>query len=569
MKSSWWLLMSVVAGSLLVGCLAQPGRSEQQGEQPPGSTKPKTLSIGALREPTTGVALGVQGDNGMQHTWVFQAGLTVYDAQGKLQPQIAQRVPSLESGDWKVLPGEEMEVTWKLRPDVRWHDGTPLSADDFVFGMRVAQDPEMPVEKLAGVRLITQTSAPDAATLVVRWSALYADANRGGPLDLPAVPRHLMADLYQRGDKQALTNSSYWTTEFVGLGPYRMTEWVLGSHTQAEAFDSYFLGRPKIDRLIIRYFTDANVLTSNVLAGEIDVVGVGSLKLDEILPIKNAWEPQGAGTVLRMDRELTLMFLQYRDPNLPWARDARVRQALVHLIDRQTLGDSLLYGLSSVADVLADRQDPVYGVAQQRGFARYPYDLTRAEGLLNDAGWRKGSDGVFQNGSERLSIEIRVQANTQGNVQEGLAAADQWKQGGLDVSFMSIPGNAANRNELKATNSGVFHTRDNVIPETLENFTFAQIPTERNGWRGRNFGGYNNPTYEQLHAQFTSALEPARRQELYVELLRLAAEDLPFVPLYYTPGSGTTVFRRGVTGPGPVPNVQPITAWNIHTWQMD
>jgi peptide/nickel transport system substrate-binding protein len=542
-----------------------------EGARVEQSGPPKVIRIGSIREPNTGLAVFVQSDAGKQHTFVFQAGLTVFDDQGSLQPQIAQKVPGLDDGDWKLLPDGGMEVTWKLRPNVKWHDGTPLSAEDFVFGLQVAQDPEMPLDRTPTVRLISQATAPDAETLVLRWGGPHAYGNRGGALDLSPIPRHLMADLYRQGDKQSFINHPYWTTQFVGLGPYRMGEWVQGSYTEGLAFDQYFLGRPKIDRVLIRYFTDANVLVAATLAGDIDMVGVGGLKLDEILPIKSSWDPQGAGTVFRMNQDLTLMFLQFRDPNAPWARDLRARQALVHLIDRQSLAETFLYGLEGAgpADVLVDRQNPVFPLLERGGLPRYPYDVARAGQLLAQSGWTKGPDGVFQNGGERFAIEVRVQANTQGNVQEGLAAMDQWKRGGLDATFLAIPGNAANRNEMKATIPGVFHTREGLLPETMENFTVSQVPTERNGWRGRNFGAYNNPAYEQRYVDFESTLEGPRRLGLYADLLRLAAEDLPFIPLYYTSASGTTVYRRGVTGPGPVPVVHPFTTWNIHTWQVD
>jgi peptide/nickel transport system substrate-binding protein len=115
----------------------------------------------------------------------------------------------------------------------------------------------------------------------------------------------------------------------------------------------------------------------------------------------------------------------------------------------------------------------------------------------------------------------------------------------------------------------VFSTSDTLVPATLENFISTQIPTEANGWNGRNFGSYTSAEYDQLFAQYVSALEVPRRQALQVELLRNAAENVPYIPLYYSPSSGTTVFRRGVTGPGPVPNIQPLTTWNVHTWQLD
>lgn len=553
---------------LLAGCVARPATTREETTSADRLGPPKTIRIGTRTEPISGIVMFAgTSDAAAQHMAVFHAGLTVYDAQGTLQPRVAQKVPRLEDGDWKVLPDGGMELTWKLRRDVKWHDGTPLTADDYAFGMRVAQDPDLPLERASGIRLISQVSAPDAETLVVRFAAPYVQANRGGPLDMPAVPRHVLADLYQQGDKQTFANSPYWSTEFIGLGPYKLGEWALGSHIEALAFDDYFLGRPRIDRVVIRYLTDANVAVTNVLAGEIDLVAVGLLKPEDLQPVMGAWG-QGGGTVLLMNRDVQILYLQLRDPNAPWVRDMRARQALVHLLDRQTLAETFAYGLTP-AEAFVDRQEPVYSVLEQRGFARYPYDVARAERLLTDAGWSRGSDGIMQRGGERFTIEVRLMANSQANVSQALGVADLWKQGGLNVDFFSIPPNTGTRGELKVANRGVFSTSDTLIPATLENFISTQVPTEANGWNGRNFGSYVSPEYDQLYAQFVSELDATRSRSLHADLLRHAAENLPYIPLYYSPSSGTTVFRRGVTGPGPVPNVQPVTTWNIHSWQVD
>ena len=103
---------------------------------------------------------------------------------------------------------------------------------------------------------------------------------------------------------QAFANLPYWTTEFVGLGPYKVGTWVQGSYTEANAFDSYYLGRPKIDRVILRYYTDATVLATNLLSGDIDLVAIGSLKADDLAPIAKAWGPSG-GTVIEMMTDVT------------------------------------------------------------------------------------------------------------------------------------------------------------------------------------------------------------------------------------------------------------------------
>ncbi|MEA2641605.1 MAG: peptide/nickel transport system substrate-binding protein, partial [Chloroflexota bacterium] len=469
----------------------------------------------------------------------------------------------------KVNPDGTMDVTWSLRPDVRWHDGTPLTADDFVFGLAVQQDPETPAKASAGIGLISEAKAPDPHTLVLHWKQTFADANQSGPMDVMAMPRHLLADAYQAGNKQAFFNNPYWTSQYVGLGPYRVGEWANGSQLTAQAFDQYFLGRPKIDRLIIRFFPDVNALVANMLSGDVDASPIGSFKVDEAEALRQRWDSDHAGTVLTVTTGIRYGGIQYRDPTLPWARDARVRQALIHMTDRRSIVEHLLFGLTTLADTPVPPSDPAFGILQSRGLSAYPYDLTRAEQLLNDAGWRRGTDGVYQNAAGTpFSIVAASPARTNINVQETTTIANQWSQAGLAATPDNLPYNAANLNELKGTVKGVFFGNNNIIPTSYYgSFVTSQISSEANRWAASNKGGYSNPAYDRLFEQYASALEPAKRAQAVADMAKMGADEAVWIPLYYD--FDVAAFRQGVRGIGQVPPEQVANSWNIHTWEID
>src|SRR5207249_687987 len=110
---------------------------------------------------------------------LFHAGLTVFDQDGKLVPHLAQKVPSLEDGDWVTLPDDTMRLTWKLRPNTLWHDGSPLLANDFVFGSALQHDPNIVGAVPEAIKLVSGVEAPDPSTVVITWKATYAYANVG------------------------------------------------------------------------------------------------------------------------------------------------------------------------------------------------------------------------------------------------------------------------------------------------------------------------------------------------------------------------------------------------------
>ena len=556
------------AALLLNGCAPASVATRQRGPTEPSRVQ-KTITMGSFKEPFNGIILGLGvGASIAELGAIFHGGLTVYDGQGNLQPRLAQKVPRIEDGDWTVAPDGTMEVTWKLRPDVRWHDGAPLAADDFAFGIQMGLDPRSPRTLMGDYVGISEALAPDPQTLVVRWKTPYIYGNQAGPAEQPALPRHLLAELYGHGNMEAFDNSPYWTTEFVGLGPYRLGEWVLGSHTEAIASDGYALGRPQIDRVFIRYYADPQGLAQAVVAGAVDVVGIGSLRDQDVPPIKSAWESAGAGTILRMTFIAASMGFQFRDPTAAWA-DVRVRRALAHLLDRDVLAETLGEGLSRPADVVLDPQDPVYRLLEQGGFPKYPYDVGRAQSLLSESGWVKGEDGVLRRDGQRFAIEVSTLANSPAYVQRITAVADQLKLGGLEPTVIPIPTNTPNAREVQSGIRGMHHRQSQINDGQLRVLTAAEIPTPATQWQGTNPMGYSNPVYERLYAQFISTFELSRRQALKAEMLRLTLEDVAQIPLFYTSGTAVVVFRKGLSGPGLVSTIDPVAAWNIHLWQAE
>src|SRR5207244_11759754 len=137
--------------------------------------------------------------------------------------------------------------------------------------------------------------AADEQTLVRADPMLFNGAAMDGTPEFPPVPKHLLADQLARDGAAATTNNAFWTTGWVGAGPFRMTNNVLGSQIEAEAFDNYVLGRPKVDRLVVSFVLDPNALVAHVIAGEVDAVPIGSFQPDDSQVLKAQWQANGKG----------------------------------------------------------------------------------------------------------------------------------------------------------------------------------------------------------------------------------------------------------------------------------
>jgi peptide/nickel transport system substrate-binding protein len=441
-------------------------------------------------------------------------------------------------------------------------------ADDFVFGVELLTDAQLPLARSSGQSAIAGATAPDPQTLVIDYRKVYAQANASGPIDVVAVPRHLLGELYAKGDKQTLMNNPYWMTEFVGTGPYKLGDWAHGSTVEAIAFDQYFMGRPKIDRIIYTVMPDDNVIYVNLLAGSIDVTTMGGFLIDNVVRAREEWEAKGLGTVLALFAGTRDYRFQFLNPAAPWAKDVRVRQALTHMLDRNLLAETIQFGLTTSADTIVSPSDPVYALLEQRGLARYPYDLNRAQRLMVEAGWNRGADGVYRSAAgDSFSIDIQNTNSTE-DIKQAVAVAGQWNAAGILTTNTPVANGATNINELQHTFPGVQASPQRDTLEALESLLSNRIGTAANRWQGDNRNNYVNPTIDHLYEQALVTLDTPTRLGLMADILKIEAEEVPAIHMFYYMSRQSVTFRKGVTGPGLVPTNQMVNAWNIETWDV-
>jgi peptide/nickel transport system substrate-binding protein len=553
---------------LVAACApAAPGQRSDQGSAS-APTAPKLLKVGIASdaEPKEfGLAFGSLSAGASEPRFMLHQPMTLYDDQGQLQPRIVDRVPTLENGDWKMLPNGGMELTWKIRPDVRWHDGTPLSAEDLILGYKIAMDPELALG--TGVlRQIAELTSPDPQTLVMTWKSIYIYANAMGLDTVVAIPRHKIAALHESGDKMALANSPFWSSEFIGLGPYKMRDWLRGSYIEVEANDAYFLGKPKIDRISLRYYGDTRTLLTVVMAGDVDMVPVGSMKEEEAHVIKTQWESAGAGSVILTNNKLRHGQWQFRDPAAIWAGDPRIRQGLVRMVDRQSLAETVQNGLSSPDDILLPPNDPGYRLAQQRGLPALGFDVNAAHRLLSDAGLVRGGDGTYRTQAGMpFALQISTTGDINSNVQEMLAVSNVWKQGGLEPEDIIITG-AMDKDQIRSNIQGINMTSSDLSYRAFEGYVTSEISTQATRWRGANPGGYSNPAYDQMASRLLSTVDSAERDGIAADIIKFLLDQGLYLPL--THSSDVAAVQTGLRGVTGVQPRQRVTAWNAHVWEL-
>jgi peptide/nickel transport system substrate-binding protein len=343
-----------------------------------------------------------------------------------------------------------------------------------------------------------------------------------------------------------------------------MTSRTLGSEIAAQAFDQYVFGRPKIDRVIVRFMPDVNAIVASLLAGEIDMTLVGTLDPHDAAPLQQQWEAAGKGTVGIVPVRVRQMQMQYRDPTLPWATDLRVRQAMLHLIDRQGLVETVHEGLSPTAEVALPRSSPAYPLLQQRGIPTYPFDRTQAERLLTAAGWTRGPDGMRRNAAGAVFTFNPAIVGAEDS-DEVLVIVDGMKAAGINSAPNVIDNLAVDVNEQRAKGHSI--ARTSAADDTYwDRFLTSQTASPENRWRGANTGGYSNPQFDRLVGQWVTTMDPSARNEREAELHKLLIDDLVYLPLFFDPEIYS--FRQGVVGPRPFSPQGRNTTVDIHTWTV-
>jgi peptide/nickel transport system substrate-binding protein len=461
-----------------------------------------------------------------------------------------------------------METTFRLRPDLTWHDGRPLTGEDFTFAYRVYASPEYGTAGLPPMNYMEEVQTPDPRTVVIRWRQPYAEANALGMELFMPLPRHLLEGSFVPGQPDAFAALPFWISEYVGLGPYRLVRYELGSFAEATAFAGHALGKPKIEQLRLAYMSDANTALANLMADAAHVATDNSLGLQQATVLEQEWGPRNAGVVLKSPVGVRHGNVNLR-PEIATPRtltDVRVRRALAHSMDRQALADGLTEGMGSTADTLVLPQVE-YFAELDRAITKYAYDPRRAEQLLQAVGYTRGGDGFLVHPTEgRFATEIAVAAGAR-NEAEVAVIADGLRRQGIDASIRVIPRAQVTEPFIFAHFPGVLNGSWNsaTIPP-VQRLRQSEIATPENRGRGANYSGWVHPEAERLINLYETTLERAERNRHTIQLLKLVSEEVPIYALYYN--LEFVAHTSNLRGPA-VGASTDGSAWNIHEWYWE
>jgi len=554
--------------ALVVASCAAPQRplAEQRPAaepQRPGVVKRVTIAIlGDAPQLYNSIGAASGSDDVAEE--LVNRGLVEADDTRVFLPVLAEAIPTIENGLWKLFPDGRMETTWRIKPGAEWHDGAPYTADDLVFTLRASMDPELPLVIRPAFASIESVTAPDPRTVTVRWARPFIDADKlfSREMALP-LPRHLL-ERAAAEDKANFANLSYWTEEFVGTGPFKVKETLLGTPALLQANDRYVLGRPKIDEIELRVFADPNTLAASILSDTVDLVLGRGFDFDQAMVVESQW--RGGRVETRFSGTMAI-YTQLVGRTPPVIGEVQFRRALLHAVDRQQMIDVLMNGRSTIAHSFLGSNEPEYPDAES-SLVRYEYDPRRAAQLIEGLGYTRGPDGIYRDAAnQRLSVEIRAE---QGQTEEksSLAVADYWQQAGVGVETTVAPRQRARDLEYQYT-FPAFNLRgqSSRIAAGLSNYQGSQSPYPENRWVGNNRGRYVNPELDAAIDRYVVTIPIRERVQELQTIVRLITDQLPIMNLFYSV-QFTLIANR-------VENMVPVKGsgtagktWNSQLWDV-
>jgi peptide/nickel transport system substrate-binding protein len=524
------------------------------------------VTLGIYQEPETlNTYIGVQTVVTYVHKPFAEYLIDVND-KGEYFPVLVEEVPTVQN---KGVSADGLTITYKLKKNLKWSDGTPVTSEDIKFTWEAIVNPKNLMKSRSGYDLIESVRTPDAHTAVVKYKQFYAPyLTRFSPL----LPKHFLGNLPQ-------INDAPYNRKPIGTGPFMVSEWASGNHITMIKNPHYRdASKVKIDKLIFKIIPSREVGIAQLQAGDID--GMWDLIEAQIPTMENNPNISLCLSDSLTSERLILNFSTPLPPNNgnpdfphPVLSDSRVRQAIDYGIDKQEIVSKLLYGKAK----LGTSEMPA-GWAANRNIKPRPYDADKAKQLLDQAGWKPGTDGIREKNGVRMRLKITT---TTGNklremVQQVLVS--QLKKIGMELYIENVPssvlfGSWANDADRKKGRYDImmYTTGPGIDPhQQFEGYFHSkEIPTEANKGSGYNYTRHRDSELDSAIEMAGKSPSLEKRAEYYRKAQDRIAEIVPHVYLFQR----LTVhgFRKHVKGwkPNGYGIIDAVETWNVADWYIE
>lgn len=425
--------------------------------------------------------------------------------------------PSLAT-DWSVSD-DGLAWTFNLRPNVKWHDGEDFTSEDVKYTYEKVLDPETKSVRRNNYVMIESIETPDPLQVV-----FHLNEPHGPFLDKMATIMIMAAHL----EKPDLLETYNFSP--VGTGPFVFVEWVPDDHVTLKANENYWGGKPALEKVVFKPIPEPSVRAMALSKGEVNYAA--GLTAEDFATLQQ----NGKVTTFSIP-QLRYAYLGQNNQH-PLFQDLKVRQAMAHAIDKQTIIDDIMQGAAVPATGMIA---PINSEWYNPNVKQYEYNPERAKQLLAEAGWTPGDDGILVKNGQRFSFTTRMDSGNQQGTNQAVLLQNWLKAVGIEM-------------HLEPLDRSLFY--DYLDNRDYEGMMLSMGPSpdpdqynfwhSSSIWSGFNDWCYSNSQVDALLEQGRVESDPEVRKEIYDQVQAIMAEDVATLWLYHP--NTLSAITKGYTG---------------------
>jgi peptide/nickel transport system substrate-binding protein len=479
-----------------------------------------TLNYGADQEPT-GFNNNTSKDNG---TSVANVMIQVLPQACHLTPDFGVQMNDDLLQSWEQTSDNPHTVVYKIKPNAAWSDGTPVSADDFIYMWKNLNGTikDNDVASTTGydqIKSVTGSDNGKTVTVVFKtpfsdWKSLFCSGNF-------ILPAHYM-------EKQ----SGGWNTgldknpeKIPSAGPFVVENYTPGQSLTLKKNDKYFGAKPHLDSIVFRFLPESTTQPAALQNNEVDMI-YPQPQLDLVQQVKALPD---VTTQINLGPTFEHLDMNFKNQFLG---DVAVRKAIATGINVDELVKRTVGQFSDKVKPLGNRiWMPFQKPYQDHFTGQYGKgDVAGAQKLLDDAGYTKGADGIYTKGGKKITLRFSTTAGNKLRETQGELFQAQMKQVGIDIKIANLDSQKLFGDALP---NGNFDIAD---------FAWVGGPFVVSGNRdiyrsgaGSNYGNYSNPKVDQLFAQAGSEFDQNKAADMMNQADQIITDDMATIPLYNKP----------------------------------
>ncbi|BFH17091.1 peptide-binding protein [Paenibacillus melissococcoides] len=534
-KKKWFsfMLLVVLMGTLVSACSGSPSSTNPPKEEPKPSDTAKTepANENTAQTPKDGGTLTLSTFSDIvTANPLFASDTASGDAVNLMFARLydLDRQANIVVEPWSLaaelpqISEDSKTYTIKLKPEAKWSDSQPVTADDLIYTINTMRNPDTGSPGISQFEHVDTITKIDTHTVEIKLGQIYAPFLYSLKMEL--VPQHILKDVPVKELKQHIFGSDPAKT--VTNGPWKWTEWKQKQYLSFEADPNYWgAKKPHIAKVIYKIYADQNTEVQALIKGDID--SISAIPVTQLVAVQKR---ENLRVILAPGPMYEYLGFNFNGMNFPnnesFFTGQKTRQAIAHALNRQGMVDNILKGTGQLMNspfLPGSWADP--GEAA----VKYDYDLEKAKKLLAEDGWVPGADGILQKNGQRFSFEL--QYNTGNSRREQVAAVIQQnlKDVGIEVQPRGIDFSAwQEQNVIPGKYQAVLAAWSLTDPDPNSESIFSSkfFPPNQNG------GWYKNEKLDELWVKGYSVVDQNERKKVYEEIGKEITTDLPYVFLY-------------------------------------